>query len=111
MPLDDHEQKILAEIERQLSAEDPGLVRKVQNIAKPSATRTRWALLGVVAGLAIVIFFFADNTLLALVGFGILVGSATVLVPAIRDRFKVELETKVDDGGDDIGRQNPFRRQ
>lgn len=111
MPLDDHEQKILAEIERQLSEEDPDLVRKVQNIAKPSPTRTRLALLGVVAGLAIVIFFFADNTLFALVGFGILVASATVLVPAVRDRFIAEVETKVDDGGDDIGRQNPFRRQ
>jgi hypothetical protein len=111
MPLDDHEQKILAEIERQLSAEDPDLVRKVQNIAKPSQARARLALIGVVVGLAVVIFFFADNTLFALVGFGILVGSATVLVPAVRSLFARDAETKVDDGGDDIGRQNPFRRQ
>lgn len=111
MPLDDHEQKILAEIERQLSEEDPDLVRKVQNITKPSQARIRLALVGVVAGLAIVIFFFANNTLLALGGFGILVASATVLVPAIRDRFTVDVEAKVDDSGDDIGRQNPFRRQ
>lgn len=111
MPLDDHEQKILAEIERQLSEEDPELVRKVQNISKSSPLQVRLALVGVVAGLAVVIFFFAQNTLLALVGFGILVGSATVLVPAVRDRFATEIETKVDDGGDDIGRQNPFRRQ
>lgn len=111
MPLDDHEQKILAEIERQLSEEDPDLVRKVQSINRPSAMRTRFAVFGVVAGLAIVIFFFAGNTLLALLGFGLLVGSATVLVPAIRDRFTVTPEARVDGGRDDIGRENPFRRQ
>jgi hypothetical protein len=111
MPLDDHEQKILAEIERQLTEEDPDLVRAVQSIHKPSASRARLAAIGAITGLAIVVLFFADNTLLALVGFGLLVGSATVLAPAVRDRFAPTGEERVDDGGDDVGRENPFRRQ
>ena len=76
MALDDHEQKILAEIERQFYEEDPELARAVRQIAKPSRVGVRLAMLGVVAGLAIVIAFFASNTVVAFLGFGLLVGSA-----------------------------------
>lgn len=87
MPLDDREQKILAEIERQFYEEDPELARAVENIDKTPATRVRLAALGALVGLAVILFFFAQNTVLALVGFALLVVSATVLVPVIRDRL------------------------
>jgi hypothetical protein len=41
---------------------------------------------GVVAGLAIVIGFFASNTIVAFVGFALLVASATSLVSSLRSR-------------------------
>ncbi|REK12366.1 MAG: DUF3040 domain-containing protein [Actinobacteria bacterium] len=87
MPLDDREQKILAEIERQFYEEDPELARAVQNIDKSSAIKVRLAVLGALVGLAVVLVFFAQNTILALVGFALLVASATVLVPVIRERL------------------------
>lgn len=87
MPLDDREQKILAEIEQQFYEEDPELARAVDRVDRPSHLRVRLAAIGAVLGLAVILFFFASNTILALVGFAILIGSATVLVPEIRERI------------------------
>lgn len=86
MPLDDHEQKILAEIERQFYEEDPELARAVRDISRPSRIGVRLAVLGVIAGLAIVIGFFTTNILVAILGFAVLVVSATALVSGIRAR-------------------------
>ncbi len=97
MPLDDHEQKILAEIERQFYEEDPELARAVRDISRPSRMGTRLAVLGVIAGLAIVIGFFAKNTLIAFLGFALLVTSATVLVTGIRARGWERPEPEPDD--------------
>jgi hypothetical protein len=86
MPLDDHEQKILAEIERQFYEEDPELARAVRDISRPSRVGIRLAVLGVIAGLAVVIGFFTTRTLVAILGFALLVVSATALVTGIRSR-------------------------
>lgn len=85
MPLDDKEQRILAEIERQFYEEDPELARAVQKIEKPSRFGVRLSLLGVIAGLAIVIAYLSD-TRIAVLGFAVLVVSATSLVNAVRLR-------------------------
>lgn len=85
MPLDDREQKILADIERQFYEEDPELARAVKSIDRASSrARARLAILGVVAGLATILIFFATNTIVALLGFAVLVVSATVLAPEIK---------------------------
>lgn len=85
MPLDDKEQRILAEIERQFYEEDPELARAVQKIERPSRFGVRLSLLGVIAGLAIVIAY-VTVTWVAVAGFVLLVGSATSLVHALRLR-------------------------
>jgi Protein of unknown function (DUF3040) len=97
MPLDDHEQKILAEIERQFYEEDPELARAVRDISRPSRLGTRLAVLGVIAGLAIVIGFFATKTVIAFLGFALLVASATVLVTGLRARGWHRPEAEPDD--------------
>jgi Protein of unknown function (DUF3040) len=85
MPLDDREQKILADIERQFYEEDPGLARAVKGIERRSSrAKIRLAALGVVVGLATILFFFATNIIIALVGFAVLLASATVLAPEIK---------------------------
>ena len=84
MPLDDQEQKILAEIERQFYDEDPELARAVKDIRRPTRIGPRLSLLGVVVGLIVVIAFFTTNTIAALIGFALLVASATALVPSLR---------------------------
>jgi hypothetical protein len=85
MPLDDKEQRILAEIERQFYDEDPELARAVKQIERPSRIGVRLSLLGVVIGLAIVIAYVA-YTWIAVGGFAILVASATSLVNGLRIR-------------------------
>jgi hypothetical protein len=85
MPLDDKEQRILAEIERQFYEEDPELARAVQKIERPSRIGVRLSLLGVIAGLAIVIAY-VSNIWIAVGGFALLVASATSLVNGLRLR-------------------------
>ncbi len=97
MPLDDNEQKILAEIERQFYEEDPELARAVRDISRPSRIGTRLAILGVIAGLAIVIGFFQTRTVVAFLGFAVLVVSATVLVNGIRARGWQRPQAEPDD--------------
>lgn len=85
MPLDDKEQRILAEIERQFYEEDPELARAVQKIERPARFGVRLSLLGVIAGLTIVIAYLSI-TWVAVLGFALLVASATSLVNALRLR-------------------------
>jgi hypothetical protein len=85
MPLDDKEQRILAEIERQFYEEDPELARAVQKIERPARIGVRLSLLGVIAGLAIVIAY-VSTTWVAVAGFVLLVASATSLVNSLRIR-------------------------
>lgn len=85
MPLDDKEQRILAEIERQFYQEDPELARAVRQIEKPARVGAKLSLLGVIVGLAVVIAY-VSYTWVAVLGFGLLVASATSLVNALRMR-------------------------
>lgn len=85
MPLDDKEQRILEEIERQFYEEDPDLARAVKRIEKPSRIGLRLSIVGVIAGLAIVIAY-VSVTWIAVLGFTLLVASATSLVNALRVR-------------------------
>jgi hypothetical protein len=110
MALDDHEQKILAEIERQFYEEDPELARAVRQIATPSRVGVRLAMLGVVAGLAIVIAFFASNTVVAFLGFALLVGSAAALVTGLRSRAWRSTDNEPQGEEPGSGWQDPFRR-
>jgi hypothetical protein len=86
MPLDDREQRILAEIERQFYEEDPDLAHAVKNIDRSAKFGIRLPVLGVVIGAAVVILTFSFSTLLGLAGFLLLVVSATALVHGIRSR-------------------------
>lgn len=109
MGLNDNEEKILAEIERQFYEEDPELARAVKNIEKPARVDVRLSLLGVVAGLAVVIGFFATNTIVAFLGFALLVGSATALVTGLRARGSQLTPPANDEQSDSGGRSSHER--
>lgn len=83
MPLDDKEQKILEEIERQFYEEDPALARAAQRFRRPNRFGTKLSILGVLAGLAIIVYFIS-NTWIAGAGFALLVISATYLAQSLR---------------------------
>ncbi len=86
MPLDDREQRILAEIERQFYEEDPGLAHAVRNIDRSGRFGTRLPLLGVVVGIVVVLVSFTVSTVIAVAGFLLMVVSATALAHGIRAR-------------------------
>jgi hypothetical protein len=86
VPLSEHEQRLLNEIEQALYAEDPKFVSSVRS-ARPR-NRTRLLLLlsvvGVVAGLAVVVIALATWTLLGVVGFVLIVASIVCAASALR---------------------------
>lgn len=86
MPLDDREQKILDEIERQFYEEDPALAHAVRNIHRKGRFGVRLPLLGVLAGAIIIIVTFTSQVFVALIGFIVMVLSATALVHSVRAR-------------------------
>jgi hypothetical protein len=86
MPLDDHEQRILDEIERQFYEQDPDLAHAVRGLSRTRRFGIRLPLVGVVVGILIVLASFTANTLVAFGGFVLIVGSATALVYGIRNR-------------------------
>ena len=96
MPLDDNEQKILEEIEKQFYEENPELARAVRRIQRPARVGVRLSILGVVLGLAIVIAYIS-NTVVAVLGFALLVASATSLVHALMARGWRAVEAAPDD--------------
>lgn len=89
MPLSDHEQKLLDEIEQALYAEDPKFAASVRTVRTRSRTRRAAALcvLGVVAGLALVLVGLVTNLIaLSVVGFVFVVGSCGYAAQVLRGR-------------------------
>ena len=113
MPLNEREQKILEEIERQFRAEDPDLVRAASSLplARFARRNVRWLIVGVVVGLVMMLATFVLNTILALIGFGIMVVSVTGLIQALREPRHGAGAERIGDESDDSSRNRwPFRR-
>ncbi len=88
MPLNDKEQKILDEIERQFLQDDPKLAKAVRTASASDTLRrsSRLTIGGFIVGLALMLLFFTSNTLIAMIGFVVMVASASVFVVALRRR-------------------------
>jgi hypothetical protein len=91
MPLDDREQRILEEIERQFYEEDPKLAETVRSatLASLSGRHLKWAVLGLVVGVGLMLGFFTRNTIVALLGFGLMVASVAGIIAIARTRAGV----------------------
>ncbi|MFN0029377.1 MAG: DUF3040 domain-containing protein [Acidimicrobiales bacterium] len=78
MPLSEHEQRILQEIEARLYETDPGLAREVSSttIYSHALRNIRWALFGFVTGMVIMVASLSAHWLIAFVGFLLMLGSA-----------------------------------
>lgn len=81
MPLSEHEQRILNELEESLSKQDPRFAKSVRetNVYAHGGRRVRWGIAGFVAGLLILVLFFSESTLLGLVGVALMFVSAIVI--------------------------------
>lgn len=110
MSLDDREQQILSEIERQFYEEDPSLARAVRNIDRPRRFGIRLPVVGLVIGAVVLLAFFTVQTLIALVGFVIIVVSASALVYELSDRNQ-PASSSTDPGSGKTPWGRPFGRR
>jgi hypothetical protein len=86
MPLSEHEQRILREIEDNLSASDPNLAKQVSEttLYRHAARTIIWAAFGFIAGLVLLILTFTTSLLLAVVGFAIMLACLLVIERNVR---------------------------
>lgn len=88
VPLDDREQKILEEIEKQFYADDPKLAQTVAKTTLESVSQ-RWTPVAVgafVVGVIIMLAFFRSQVLVAGAGFVVMVISAGWIAMDLRRR-------------------------
>ena len=78
VPLSEDEQRILSEIEQQLYESDPALAREVGSttVYSHASRNLRWAVLGFLVGLAVMIFTLTTSFWLAFLGFAIMLAAA-----------------------------------
>ena len=86
MPLSEDEQRILKEIEANLSVTDPKLVQQVSDttLYRHAARMIKWAVVGFVAGLVVLVTTFTTVLALGVVGFLIMLFCLLVIERNVR---------------------------
>jgi hypothetical protein len=99
MPLNDHEQKILDEIERRLAEDDPSFVEQVgrTDLYTHLARRIRIAAFAFVVGL-LLLFLFAASVWFAFIGFGLMLASAVIIYRSLGQLGRDQLRAMQDEG-------------
>ena len=87
MPLNEHEQKILDEIERQFYEDDPDFATSVSSTRlRARNLQPKWGIATAVGGLAIMLVAFTWNSFIALGGFVLMAVSLAWTLTSIRRR-------------------------
>ncbi|HEV7192229.1 MAG TPA: DUF3040 domain-containing protein [Jatrophihabitantaceae bacterium] len=97
MPLSDHEQRLLDQIEQALYADDPKFASAVRSARSRSRVRRSLVLciVGVIAGLGLVLVGLVTGLIvLSVVGFVLVVGSCGLAVQS----FRTKASTTIDNG-------------
>jgi hypothetical protein len=86
MPLSEDEQRILSEIEANLTETDPALVQQVSQttLYRHAARAIKWAVAGFLAGLILLLFTFTNVLVLGIVGFLIMLACLLVIERNVR---------------------------
>jgi Protein of unknown function (DUF3040) len=86
VPLSDHEQRILAQLEESLNREDPDFAEKVRNesLFRHAGRHTKWAICTFVLGLVILVWLYSTNLVFGLLGVAIMFASAVVIQRNLR---------------------------
>ncbi|HEX2737467.1 MAG TPA: DUF3040 domain-containing protein [Acidimicrobiia bacterium] len=94
MPLSEDEQRILQEIEANLSATDPALVQQVAEttLYRHAARAIKWAVAGFLAGLVLLILTFATSLVLGIAGFLVMLACLLVIERNARKLGKAGLD-------------------
>ena len=86
MPLNEHEERILHEIEKRFYAHDPDSARRIESTTLDAylARNCKWAAAGFVVGLIILLAAFASNWVVGVFGFIVMVASTVMLIQNLR---------------------------
>ncbi len=86
MPLSEHEQRILAELEESLVRQDPEFAERVrsESVYRHAGRYCKWAAAAFVLGVAILIGFYSVSVILGFVGVVIMFASAVVFERNLR---------------------------
>ena len=86
MPLSDHEQRILQELEQSLYQQDPEFAERVrsESLYRHAGRACKWAALGFIGGLVVLVAFFTVNLVIGLAGFLAMFLSAVVFERNLR---------------------------
>lgn len=95
MPLSEDEQRILSEIEANLSVTDPKLVQQVSDttLYRHAARMIKLAIVGLVAGLVLLVLTFTTVLALAVVGFLVMLFCLLVIERNVRKVGRAGLES------------------
>ena len=98
MPLSEHEQRVLQELEHALYQQDPAFADRVRSetVYRHAGRYLKWSVLGFVVGLAVMIAFFTTSVALGFAGVLIMFASLVTFWTNLRRMGKAGLE--------DIGR-------
>jgi len=94
VPLSEHEQRVLHELEQALYQHDPKFADRVrsENVYRYSGRYVKWSVLGFVVGLAVMLATFTDNVLLGFLGVLIMFASLVTFWTNVRRMGKAGLE-------------------
>ncbi|MCL4448858.1 MAG: DUF3040 domain-containing protein [Actinobacteria bacterium] len=94
MPLSDDEQRILQEMEQSFYENDPMFADKVrsQTVYKHAGSWCKWAALGFVIGLVILVVEFSQSVILGFAGFLIMLLSAVTFERNLRRMGKAGMD-------------------
>lgn len=86
MPLSEHEQRILSEIEANLKASDPDLAQQVSEttLYRHSARIIKWSAVGFVAGLVLLLLTFTRSVVLGVAGFLVMLACLLIVERHVR---------------------------
>jgi hypothetical protein len=86
VPLSEHEQRILAELEESLVRQDPEFAHRVrtETVYRHAGRHCKWAAVGFVGGLAILVAFYSQSVALGLLGVALMFVSAVVFERNLR---------------------------
>jgi ABC-type multidrug transport system fused ATPase/permease subunit len=94
MPLSEDEQRILSEIEANLSVTDPKLVQQVSDttLYRHAARMIKWAVFGFVGGLVLMLTTFTSVLWLGIIGFLVMLFCLLVIERNVRMLGRAGLE-------------------
>jgi hypothetical protein len=86
VPLSEHEQRILAELEDSLSRQDPTFAERVRSetVYRHAGRYCKWSAVGFVVGVAILVAFYSESVVAGLFGVAVMFASALVFERNLR---------------------------